>query len=140
MIMVHYLTIIYTIYILYIYIVFYIIYIIIYIYYLLYYIYIFILKDFTFTFICLIDLSNFNFHNCFLFVYYSFSESVDLFGKKGIPLIDAFQMYPRLLGVDEVCKHSYIFSNSSIQPGHERFVITGVGNSCYGPYSLFFYI
>ena len=76
-------------YIFYIYIVFYIIYIIIYIYYLLYYIYIFILKDFTFTFICLIDLFNFNFHNCFLFVYY-YSESVDLFGKKEIPLIDAF--------------------------------------------------
>ena len=45
-------------------------------------------------------------------------------------------MYPRMLRVDEVFKHSYIFSNPSIQPGHECFVITGVVNSCYGPYSL----
>ena len=68
-------------------------------------------------------------------MYYYF-ESVDLFGKKGIPLIDVFKMYPRMLRVDEVCKHSYIFSNPSIQPGHECFVFTGVVNSCYGPYSL----
>ena len=45
-------------------------------------------------------------------------------------------MYPRMLRVGKVCKHSYIFSNPAIQPGHECFVITGVVNSCYGPYSL----
>ena len=36
----------------------------------------------------------------------------------------------------EVWKHSYIFSNPSIQPGHECFLMTGMVNSCYGPYSL----
>ena len=44
-------------------------------------------------------------------------------------------MYPRMLRVDEVCKYSYIFSNVSIKPGHECFVITGLVNSCHGPYS-----
>ena len=37
-------------------------------------------------------------------------------------------MYLRMLRVDEVCQHSYIFSYSSIQPGHEGFVITGMVN------------
>ena len=41
-----------------------------------------------------------------------------------------------MLRVDEVCKHSYILSNTSVQPGHEGFVIIGMVNSCYGPYSL----
>ena len=47
-------------------------------------------------------------------------------------------MCPRMVRIEEVCKHSYIFSNPSIQPGHECFVITGMVNSnCYyGPYSL----
>ena len=45
-------------------------------------------------------------------------------------------MYLRMLQVDDVCKHSYIFSNSSVQTGHECFVITGMVNSCYGPYSV----
>ena len=38
-------------------------------------------------------------------------------------------MYLRMLRVDEVCQHSYIFSYSSIQPGHECFVITGMVHS-----------
>ena len=97
-------------------------------------------KDFT-LFTCLIDIftlffSTFlSFHYCFLFIYYYY-ESVGLFGKKGIPLIDASQMYPRMLRIDEVCKHSYIFSRPSIQPAHECFVITEVVNFFYGPYSL----
>ena len=37
-----------------------------------------------------------------------------------------------MLRVDEVCKHSYIFSNLSIEPGHECFVITRMVNYCYG--------
>ena len=73
----------------------------------------------------------------FLFIYFYY-ESVDLFGKKGILLIDTFKMYPRMLRVDEICKHSYMFSNPSIQSGCECFVITGMVNSCYGPYSLLF--
>ena len=43
-----------------------------------------------------------------------------------------------MLRVDEVWKHSYLFSNPSIQPVHERFVITGTVNSCYDPYSVLF--
>ena len=35
-----------------------------------------------------------------------------------------------MLRVDEVCKHSSIFSKPSIQPGHECFVIRGMVNSC----------
>ena len=62
--------------------------------------------------------------------------SVDLLGKKGILLIDTFQIYSRMLQVDDVCKHSYIFSNSSVQSGYESFIITRKVNSCYGPYSL----
>ena len=45
-------------------------------------------------------------------------------------------MYPRMLQVDEVCKHLYIFSNPSIQPGQECFVIPGVVKSFYGLCSL----
>ena len=45
-------------------------------------------------------------------------------------------MYPRILKVEVVCKCSSIFSNLSIQPGHECFVITGTVNPCYGLYSL----
>ena len=41
-----------------------------------------------------------------------------------------------MLRVDEVCKHSYVFSNSSIQPGQKCCVITGRANSCGGPFSL----
>ena len=41
-----------------------------------------------------------------------------------------------MLRVDEVCKHSYIFSNSSIQPGHDCFVTTWMVNSCYHLYIL----
>ena len=36
-----------------------------------------------------------------------------------------------MLQVDEVCKQSYIFSNPSMQPGHECSSITGMLNSCY---------
>ena len=43
-----------------------------------------------------------------------------------------------MLGVDEVCKHSYVFSNPSIQSGYECFVVTWIVSSCYGPYSLWF--
>ena len=43
-----------------------------------------------------------------------------------------------MLRVDEVCKHSYIFSNPSIQSGYECFAITGIVDSCYGPHSLLF--
>ena len=45
-------------------------------------------------------------------------------------------MYLRMLRVDKVCEHLYIFSNPSIQTSHECFVITGMVNSCYGPCSL----
>ena len=41
-----------------------------------------------------------------------------------------------MLRVDEVCKHSYIFSNSSIQPGHDCFATTWMVNSCYHLYIL----
>ena len=53
--------------------------------------------------------------------------------KEGYPFDRRISIHLR---VDEVCKHSYMFSNPSIQPGHECFVITGMVNSCYGPYSL----
>ena len=41
-----------------------------------------------------------------------------------------------MLRVEDVCKHWYIFSNLSKQPGLECFAITGVVNSWYGSYSL----
>ena len=44
----------------------------------------------------------------FIFIYFYYE-------CKGIPLIDAFYMYPRMLLVDKVCNHSYIFSNPSVQ-------------------------
>ena len=88
-------------------------------------IFIFYFVIFLFFSLCFLLLS------LLLFVYYYY-ESVDLFGKKGIPLIDL----PRMLRFDEVYKHSYIFSNLSIQPGHKCFVITGMVSSCYGRYSI----
>ena len=41
-----------------------------------------------------------------------------------------------MLRVDEVGKHSYVFSNPSMQPGHKCFVFIEMDNSCYGPYLL----
>ena len=43
-----------------------------------------------------------------------------------------------MLQVDEVCKHSYMFSKTSLESGYDCFVISGMVNSCYGPYSLLF--
>ena len=36
-----------------------------------------------------------------------------------------------MLPVEEVCKHSDIYCNPSIQHGHECFAITGMVNPCY---------
>ena len=40
-----------------------------------------------------------------------------------------------MLQVDQVCRHSYISSNLSIQPGYEWLITTGMVNSCYGLYN-----
>ena len=45
-----------------------------------------------------------------------------------------------MLRADEVCKKWYIFSDPSIQPVYDCFVITGMTNSCYGPLSVFTFI
>ena len=45
-----------------------------------------------------------------------------------------------MLLVDNACNHSYIFSNHSMHPGYECFVITEMLTSCYGQYHTFMYI
>ena len=90
-----------------------------------------------FIFTCSFSLFEYGFLllSSLLFIYFNY-ESVDLFGKKGIPLIDTFKMYPRMLRIDEVCEHLYIFSNPSTQSGYECFVIMEMVNSFYVPYSF----
>ena len=75
---------------------------------------------------------------CFVFLLLYFIFYLLIYHYSGVLLIDNFDMYSRMMLVEEVCKHSYISSNSSVQPSHECLVITGMARSCCGRYSLLF--